>query len=112
LPSGVVAVGDTGWLRKGLQVTTETDEQRVALAPEDLGRVRRLTEEVKGRLYEIGLIMGRTLDKEIVPGTVVKYQPRASSERADETIEVVVIALPDGTFCCTQDPPGECVCPC
>lgn len=96
----------------GAEVTTGSAEKRVPLAPEDLVRVRRLTEEVKGRLYEVGLIMGRTLGHTITPGTIVKYEPRQSAERADETIEVVVIALPDGTFCCTQDPPGVCVCPC
>jgi hypothetical protein len=101
----------------GTAVTTGSTERHVALAPEDLARVRRLTEEVKGRLYEVGLIMGRTLDLEITAGTVLKYDPRESAEQAGapssgQTIEVVIIALPDGTFCCTQDPPGECVCPC
>ena len=80
--------------------------------------MRRLTEEVKARLYEVGLIMGRTLGQEIPAGTVVKYQPTAATDDVKasfppaQTIEVVVVALPDGTFCCTQDPPGECVCPC
>lgn len=89
-----------------------TDQKRVPLAPEDRMRVRRLTEEVKSRLYEVALIMGRTLGEEIPAGALVKYQPEESKENADQTIEVVVIALPDGTFCCTQDPPGLCVCPC
>ncbi len=93
-------------------MTTGSAEQRVELASEDLARVRRLTEEVKGRLYEIGLVMGRTLGRDITPGTVVKYEPRESAEQSDQTIEVVIVMLPDGTFCCTQDPPGECVCPC
>lgn len=93
-------------------MTTGGTEQRVALAPEDLARVRRLTEEVKARLYEVGLIMGRTLGQNIPPGTAVKYEPQQSADQRGQTIEVVIIALPDGTFCCTQDPPGECVCPC
>jgi hypothetical protein len=93
-------------------VTTGTAEQHVALAAEDLVRVRRLTEEVKGRLFEVGLIMARTLGQTITPGTVIKYDPRQSTDQPGQTVEVVVIALPDGTFCCTQDPPGECVCPC
>lgn len=93
-------------------MTTGSTEQRVALAPEDLARVRRLTEEVKARLYEVGLIMGRTLGQSIPPGTAVKYEPQQSADQPGQTIEVVIIALPDGTFCCTQDPPGECVCPC
>jgi hypothetical protein len=101
------------WLREEApKVAAGSTEKHVALASEDLERVRRLTEEVKGRLYEVGLILGRTLDLNIAPGTVIKYEPRESAEQADQTIEVVIIALPDGTFCCTQDPPGECVCPC
>jgi hypothetical protein len=93
-------------------MSTGSTEKRVALSSEDLVRVRRLTEEVKGRLYEVGLILGRTLGQNIPAGTVIKYEPRESADRSGQTIEVVVIALPDGTFCCTQDPPGECVCPC
>lgn len=93
--------------------TGSSAEQRVPLAPDDLARVRRLTEEVKARLFEVGLIMGRTLGHDIAPGATIKYEPRKGAEDdPGQTIEVVVIALPDGTFCCTQDPPGECVCPC
>ncbi len=87
------------------------EQQRVALAPEDLARVRRLTEEVKGRLFEVGLIMGRTLGHTVGPATPIKYEARQDTD-ADQTIEVVIIMLPDGTFCCTQDPPGICQCPC
>jgi hypothetical protein len=93
-------------------VTTGTTEKRVKLTAEDRARVQRLTEEVKGRLYEVGLIMSRTLDLNITPGTLLKYEPRESTEQADETIEVVIILLPDGTFACMQDPPGVCVYPC
>ena len=93
-------------------MATEAREKRVVpLAAEDLARVRRLTEEVKGRLYEVGLILGRTLGEEIPAGTIIKYEPRDTDE-SEQTVEVVVIALPDGTFCCTVDPPGECICPC
>jgi hypothetical protein len=93
-------------------MTDRSGQKRVPLAAEDLARVRRLTEEVKSRLYEMGLIMGRTLGHDIPPGTLVKYEPRQSTEQADQTVEVVVMTLPDGTVCCAQDPPGECVCPC
>jgi hypothetical protein len=93
-------------------MTTESNGTRVPFEPEDLARVRRLTEEAKGRLHEIGLIMARTLGHSADP-VAVRYETRRDSA-ADEptTIDVVIILLPDGTFCCTQDPPGVCICPC
>ncbi len=93
-------------------MSTESSEKHVGLAPEDLARVRRLTEEVKGRLYEVGLIMGRTLNLDVAPGTAIKYEPKQSAEQGERTIEIVIIALPDGTFACCQDPPGVCIYPC
>lgn len=95
-----------------MTTSTASAETRVPLSAEDLVRVRRLTEEVKARLFEVALIMGRTLHKEIPAGTQTKYETREPKEQADQTIEVVVVQLPDGTFCCTQDPPGVSVCPC
>ncbi len=93
---------------------SETTETRIPLAADDLARVRRLTEEVKSRLYEVSLIVGRTLGQDFPAGSLVKYQPEAGSDsnEAEQTIEVVVIALPDGTFACTQDPPGVSIYPC
>jgi hypothetical protein len=94
--------------------TTEQEHREhktVPLSAEDLARVRRLTEEVKARLYEVGLIMSRTMGEEIVPGSA-RYSDHPSRENADETIEVIIVKLPDGTFCCMQDPPGVCECPC
>lgn len=99
---------------KGAQTMSETTQARVPLAADDLERVRRLTEEVKSRLYEVSLIVGRTLGRDFPGGSLVKYEPKqgSDSEEADQTIEVVVIALPDGTFACTQDPPGVSIYPC
>ncbi len=93
---------------------SETTETRIPLAADDLARVRRLTEEVKSRLYEVSLIVGRTLGRDFPAGSLVKYQPKPASDskEAEQTIEVVVIALPDGTFACTQDPPGVSIYPC
>lgn len=93
-------------------MTDITDQKRVPLDTEDLTRVQRLTEEAKSRLYEVGLIVGRTLGHDVPPGTLIKYEPQQSTEDADQTVEVVIIALPDGTFGCYQDPPGVCVYPC
>jgi hypothetical protein len=54
-------------------------QQRVELTPDDLARVRRLTEEVKARLFEIGLIMGRTMGHTVVPGSG-RYELRAAGK--------------------------------
>jgi hypothetical protein len=88
---------------------SEDTKTRVALATEDLARARRLTEEAKSRLYEVSLIVGRALGRDFPAGSFVNFEQRRSE--ADQTIEVVV-ALPDGTFACYQDPPGICVHPC
>jgi hypothetical protein len=85
-------------------------EIRTEFASEDLMRVRRLTEELKSRLFELGLIVGRTLGHS--SATAVKYEARQDSDRPEQTIDVVVVKLPDGTFCCSVDPPGESICPC
>lgn len=99
---------------KGAQTMSDTTKARIPLAADDLARVRRLTEEVKSRLYEVSLIVGRTLGRDFPGGSLVKYEPKpgSDSKEADQTIEVIVIALPDGTFACTQDPPGETIYPC
>lgn len=85
---------------------------RAELSPEDNVRMRRLAEEVQGRLHEMALITSRNLDIPLTPEVRVKFDPHEAAADADQTIEVVVIALPDGTFGCYQDPPGVCVYPC
>jgi hypothetical protein len=91
---------------------SEDTKTRVSLTTEDLARARRLTEEAKSRLYEVSLIVGRALGRDFPAGSFVSFEQRQSEAKADQTIEVVVIALPDGTFGCYQDPPGICVHPC
>jgi len=87
----------------------------VALSADDRGRMERLSEEVQGRLKEMALITARTLGVKLDPGAVPIYDPTHHGEatEADETIEVVVVAVPqpDGhfKFYCYQDPPGICV---
>jgi hypothetical protein len=95
-----------------------TTPQRVQLRPEDRERMQRLSEEVQGRLTEMGLIATRTLGLEHGRDTVFKFDPHPPSETDEQatTVEVVVIAVPDGhggfVFGCYQDPPGVCVFPC
>ncbi|MFI9552161.1 hypothetical protein [Nonomuraea endophytica] len=94
-------------------MTSTTEQTRVPLSTDDRARAKRLTEEVKSRLYEVSLIMGRTLDREFPADSLIKYEPKQSTQADDgQTIEVVVIALPDGTFACLQDPPGISIYPC
>lgn len=99
---------------------TTTMPNSVELSAEDRERMRRLSEEVRGRLLEMALITGRTLGISITSDTIVKYDPTphgGSNEVAEtsQTVEVVIIAVPDGhggtTFGCYQDPPGVCT-PC
>lgn len=82
--------------------------------------MQRLSEEVQGRLTEMGLITTRALGLEHRQDAVFKFdpQPHAATESHEPstTVEVVVIAVPDGqggfVFGCYQDPPGVCVFPC
>lgn len=96
----------------------EAPPKRVELRPEDRERMQRLSEEVQGRLKEMGLISARTLGIEIGNDAVFKFDPvaHAQSDQPATTVEVVVVALPDGhggfIFGCYQDPPGVCVFPC
>jgi hypothetical protein len=99
---------------------TTTMPKAAELSAEDRDRMRRLSEEVRGRLLEMALITGRALGIAITSDTIVKYDPtphHAGDEASETTttVEVVIIAVPDGnggtTFGCYQDPPGICV-PC
>ena len=59
---------------------------RVELGAEDRGRIRRLTEEVRGRLED---------------GAVRKFVPRESQTRDEPVIvEVEIIDFPDGGSAC------------
>lgn len=94
----------------------EGTPKRVDLRPEDRDRMQRLSEEVQGRLKEMSLIAGRTLGITLGNDAIAKFDPQESKQRDDQTVEVVVIAVPDGSggfqFGCYQDPPGICVFPC
>ncbi|MFD5797930.1 hypothetical protein ACFWIO_31275 [Streptomyces diastatochromogenes] len=55
---------------------TEVLAGRSTMQPEDMQRVDRLSEEVRGRLHEIALIISRTVGNEPPKGRVGKFVPR------------------------------------
>ena len=94
-------------------------QKRVALAPEDGVRMRRLSEEISARLYEMALIFGRTVDLKLGPEANLKFVPRKAA--ADEPhlppgppvdVDIEIFDLPDGTHCCYDYINQICVCPC
>ncbi|MEP7021641.1 MAG: hypothetical protein ABI808_13395 [Pseudonocardiales bacterium] len=85
--------------------------KRVTLSDEDRGRMQRLSEEVQGRLREMGLIMTRSLELGDRSDAVLKFLPmeRAADQGGGTTIEIV--CTPEGCGCYV-DPPGLCEFPC
>ena len=80
---------------------TEGTQKRVELAPEDAARMRRLTEEVSGRLREMALIFGRTVGVQIGPDVIPRFAPVRPAKEADSPrVDTEIIDLPDGTHCC------------
>ncbi len=83
-------------------------QKSVELSTDDRVRMRRLTEEVQGRLQEMALITSRTLDIPMGSDSVVKFAPQASDlQSADGVIEVEIVCGPAGCGCYV-DPPGIC----
>jgi hypothetical protein len=79
----------------------ETSPNRVELDPEDRSRIRRLTEEVQGRLEEIGLIAARAHGLRLDAGALRKFVPHRSEARDEPVIvEVEIIDFPDGGNAC------------
>jgi hypothetical protein len=97
---------------------TET-QKRVALAPEDGIRMRRLSEEISARIYEMALIFARTTDLTLGPEMTLKFAPRKKA--AEEAhlppgppvdVDIEIFDLSDGTHCCYDYISQVCVCPC
>jgi hypothetical protein len=79
----------------------ESAPKRVELDAEDRGRIRRLTEEVQGRLEEIALIAARAHGLRLGEGAVRKFVPHRSETRDEPVIvEVEIIEFPDGGNAC------------
>jgi hypothetical protein len=88
-----------------------SDRKEAALSPEDLQRMRRLSEEIQGRLTEMVLILSRTLDVQFGDAPTLHYRPEP--EKVDEWPggqHINLVCTPDGSVCgCYVDPPGICV---
>jgi hypothetical protein len=86
----------------------------VELSTEDRQRMRRLTEEVRGRLEEMALITARTLGVPLSPDAVRKFVPVAAEADRPHVVHVEIIDNPDGTHgCYTEFEDGSAVCePC
>ena len=86
----------------------------VELSVEDRQRMRRLTEEVRGRLEEMALITARTLGVPLSPGSVRKFVPVAAAADQAHVVHVEIIDNPDGTYgCYTEFDDGSAICePC
>jgi hypothetical protein len=81
-------------------VSANTPE-RIELDPGDRSRIRRLTEEVQGRLEEIALIAARAQGRRLEEGAVRKFVPHRSEARDEPVIvEVEIIEFPDGGTAC------------
>jgi hypothetical protein len=95
---------------------TDLTQKRVQLAPEDAARMRRLSEEVSGRVREMALIVGRTVGVQIGPDVIPKFAParRAAAfpDLPPVDTDIEIIDLPDGTSCCYDYINQVCVCPC
>ena len=94
-------------------------QKRVALAPEDGVRMRRLSEEISARIHEMSLIFARTVDVTLGPEVTLKFAPHKKA--ADEPhlppgppvdVDIEIFDLPDGTHCCYDYINQVCVCPC
>jgi hypothetical protein len=95
----------------------ERAPKRVELARGDSERMRRLSEEVQGRLEEMAQITARVQGMKLDDQAVRKFVPRP--ERASDPsviTDVEIIDLPDGTNCCIisfdDGRPDICECPC
>jgi hypothetical protein len=92
------------------------EPKRVELAADDRERLKRLSEEVRGRLEEMAQITARVQGIKLGSGAVRKFVPvqREASDPA-VLVEVEIVDLEDGTNCCIltfDDGRVFCECPC
>jgi hypothetical protein len=92
----------------------------IEFGAEDSARLRRLLEEVQGRLLEVALIAARVRGESLDANTMPVFKPRESTEEAQtvliEILDNVPGAGPDGGpgQCCVTIAPGftRLDCPC
>jgi hypothetical protein len=84
------------------------------LSAEDHKRMRRLSEEVRGRLEEMALITARVLGITLSADAVRKFAPAGPTAERAEVVHVEIIDNPDGTHgCYTEFSDGSAKCePC
>lgn len=84
---------------------------RVELIAEDRQRMRRLSEEVRGRLEEMALITSRTLGISLTKDTVRKFVTVEQAADEAHVTHVEIVDYPDGTHgCYTEFDDGSAVC--
>ncbi len=77
-------------------------------SPEDAQRLNRLSEEVRGRLLEIALIMARVGGKDYDGGAVGKFVPRETTPlEAASGGWIEIVDFPDGTSGCYGELDGR-----
>lgn len=84
----------------------------VVLSTEDRQRMRRLAEEVRGRLEEMALITARNLGVPLTAAAVRKFVPVAvTALDKPHVTHVEIIDNPDGTHgCYTEFDDGSAIC--
>jgi hypothetical protein len=93
---------------------TQTKSPRVQLQSDDQVRMQRLSEEIRGRVEEMALILARNAGIQLGPDAARKFQPQQTVAESD-VVEVEIIDLPDGTSGCyvtTADGGGYSEYPC
>ena len=94
---------------------TEPKSPRVKLLAEDHERLQRLSEEVRGRIEEMALILARNAGIKLDASAVRKFVPQQSVAADSPVVEVEIFDLPDGTHGChvtTADGGGFSEYPC
>lgn len=66
-----------------MAATADTERTRAELSDEDAQRLRRLSEEVRGRLLEVALIVTRNLGLPMRPNSLVSFVPRETDPTED-----------------------------
>ena len=90
--------------------------ERVRLTQDDHARMQRLSEEIRGRLEEMALIMTRTLGIALTPEMVRRFTPLTAGSLEADVTRMEIVCAPDGATCgcyvTLDDGTGFCEYPC